>query len=98
MPDVQPELPEIAIKIIRKDNKIKFTVDKYSLELKELPNRSQAYDFLAVEQFLTQTAQLIYSKIVQKEQIKKDIRQAFTETAEEANDQAIVKTLLEGTK
>lgn len=93
-PTTAPELPVIPIKIVRKDNKIKFTVGKYSLELKELPDRSQAYNFIAVEQFLTQSAQLIYGDLVKKEQIKKDIRAAFEGGAEEQNDQEFVKTLL----
>lgn len=94
MSNTQPDLPQIPIKIIRKDQKIKFTVGKYSLELKELPDHSQTYDFVAVEQFLTQSAQLIYSDLVKKEQIKKDLRSAFLDTAEEQTDQEFVKGLL----
>jgi len=96
MPDIakEPEIPKIPLKVIRVDDKIKFEVGKYSLTVKPIKDTSQTYDFVIVEQFITNTAQLLYSEIIKKEQIKKDIHAAFTGGAEEQNEQDMISKLL----
>jgi uncharacterized iron-regulated protein len=75
--DIQPDIPKIDIKITREDNKLKFAIGKYELKLIELDNgKSQNYDFLALEQFITHVAQLLYTEIIQNEQVKKDLASA----------------------
>jgi hypothetical protein len=90
----EPEIPQIPIKITRKDNKLKLVVDKYTLELKELEGYSQQYDFVLLEQFLTKTAQIMYTKIVQAQKQKEEFRKAFLEADEFEQDKKIVGELL----
>lgn len=87
-------LPQIGIKITREDDWIKIKVGKYQLKLKQLDQKSQTYDFIALEQFITKTAQLLYSDIVKKEQEKKMIRDAFLGAKEDTQEQKLVEGLL----
>jgi hypothetical protein len=91
----QPDIPRIAMKIVRKDDKVKVTIGKYSITMNPLPDTSQSYDFVTFEQFITNTAQLLYSEIVKKEQAKENIRQALLGGAEEAGEQEMISKLLE---
>ena len=71
------EIPNIPIKITREGERVKFVIGKYQLKLKELPgDKSQTYDFVTLEQFITNSAKLIYQDIIQVEQIKKDLKSA----------------------
>lgn len=92
------ELPKIGAKITREDSWIKIKIGKYQLKLKELDERSQTYDFLALEQFITKTAQLLYSDIVKKEQAKKQVRDAFLGAKEENEEKKLIEGLLENGK
>ena len=90
----EPEIPKIALKVIRVDDKIKLEVGKYSLTVKPMADTKQSYDFVLIEQFITNTAQLLYAEIIKKEQIKKDIHAAFTGGAEEQNEHDMISKLL----
>lgn len=91
------EIPRIDIKITRAGNKLKFKVGDYQLVLNELEEgKSQCYDFLTLEQFITNTARLLYQDIVDKERIKENIRKSFLEGGEEASEAKFVEGLLAG--
>ncbi len=65
--------PKINVSIVRKDDKVQITVGNASLVLIPVIEGGQVYDFLVLEQFITRIAIGEYSKIVRKEQIKKDL-------------------------
>lgn len=71
------EIPNIPIKITREGDKVKFVVGKYQLKLNQLPNeKSQSYDFVTLEQFITNSAQLIYQDIIEADRVLKDLKSA----------------------
>lgn len=90
----EPDIPRVAVKIIRKDDKIKLTVGKYSIEL--LPISNQAYDLVALEQFITKVASIKYREIIEREKIKNQVRQAFIKSSEDIGHDQIVDKLMDG--
>lgn len=70
---IEPEIPRLPVKIIRQDDKIVITIQNYSIKLLPLPGETQKYDFITLEQFITNTAKIVYGKIVEREQLKKDL-------------------------
>lgn len=78
----ESNLPKISMRIVRNGGKVKLTVGKYSLELKEIPNRAQTYDFLIIEQFVTNVAQLMYQDIIKKDQATEAFLKAMSKNAE----------------
>ena len=68
------EIPEIPIKIQKEGEWMSFKVGKYKLRLKEQGNKE--YDFVTLEQFFTNSAKLVYQKIIDVEQIRKDLASA----------------------
>lgn len=91
-------VPRIDVKITREDDKIKIKVGKFELKLLPVEDKSQTYDFLALEQFITRTAKLLYLDIVKKDQQKNEIRKAFTETADQAQEAKLVEGLIQEAK
>ena len=92
----EPEIPRIPLKITRRGDQIKLSVKQYSIILKALPDTAQSYDFVTVEQFITNTAQLLYQDIINREKSKEEVRKAFLGASEEQGEQELIKRLLEG--
>lgn len=94
---MQPNIPRIPVKIIRKNGNIKITIRTHSIELKPLEGYEQSYDLVTLEQFITKRAMAEYSAIVSSEKRKKNIRKAFLEASEEDQDNKIVEQMLKET-
>ena len=68
------DIPNIPIKIRREGDWLKIKVGKYQLKAKDIGN--QEYDFVTIEQFITNSARLLYQNIVDLEQVRKDLASA----------------------
>jgi hypothetical protein len=72
--DYEIDIPQIPIRIRKEGEWLKLKIGRYQLKVKDQGN--QEYDFVTVEQFITNSAKLIYQNIVQLEQVKKDLKAA----------------------
>lgn len=91
-------LPLIPVKITRKGDRVKIVAGGNTLELVCVPGRSQTYSFVELEQFITKSATKLYKELIRREQVKEEVRKAFTETTQQVNDETIVQALLNETK
>lgn len=68
-------LGNLKIKIVRRGEKMKFTIGKYSLEVKEMPGYSQSYPLILIEEFLSTCV----TKLVKDELNRQNLLEAIKE-------------------
>jgi len=66
-------IPRVPVKITREGERLKIKIGRYQLRLKEIDGKSQTYDLVTLEQFITNSSKLVYENIIKNEQIKKDL-------------------------
>ena len=61
------KLPNINIHIVRRGDMLKFKAGKYTLELKEIPNKSQTYPLLLLDKFLSEVTTLLLKDAIERQ-------------------------------
>lgn len=79
-PTIDPDkadmvLPNITVKITRAGHFLKFKAGKYTLELVEVPGKSQTYPLLLLDKYITQvTTNLLQEQVTRQNNIE-ELRQ-----------------------
>jgi hypothetical protein len=70
-------LPNLTIKIVRSGESLKLKAGKYTLELKEVPNKSQTYPLLLLDTFITQVTTLLLKEQVDRQTTLQELRESI---------------------